>query len=80
VRDVTRTAVAVERFGKHVFTEKNSRNNRRTVFYAVRVEGLKKGQRRSFKSVEFRDASLQGYALGSRGSEATDLLSAVQWS
>jgi hypothetical protein len=73
-------AVAVERFGKHVFMEKNSRNNRRTVFCAVRVEGLQKGQRRSFKSVEFRDATLQGYELGSRGIEASKLFSAVQWS
>jgi hypothetical protein len=32
------------------------------------------------QSVEFRDASLPGYELGSTGIEATELLSAVQWS
>jgi hypothetical protein len=31
-RDVTRTAVAMERLGKHVSAETNSRNNRRAVF------------------------------------------------
>jgi hypothetical protein len=32
IRDVTRTAVAMERLGKHVSAETNSRNNRRAVF------------------------------------------------
>jgi hypothetical protein len=32
IPDVTRTAVAMERLGKHVSEETNSRNNRRTVF------------------------------------------------
>jgi hypothetical protein len=29
---------------------------------------------------EFRDAGLPGYELGSRGTEASELLSVVQWS
>jgi hypothetical protein len=40
IRDVTRRAVAMERLGKHVSAEKNSHNNRRAVFCAVRTEGL----------------------------------------
>jgi hypothetical protein len=32
IGDVTRTAVAMERLGKHVSTETNSRNNRIDVF------------------------------------------------
>jgi hypothetical protein len=55
----------MERLGKHVSAETNSRNNRRVVFCVVRAEE----QRRSFKSVEFRDAMLPGYELGSRGIE-----------
>jgi hypothetical protein len=35
----------------------------------VRATGYKKGQRRLFESVEFRDASLPGYELGKRGIE-----------
>jgi hypothetical protein len=50
------------------------------VFCVVRAEGLPKGQRRWSESVEFRDASLPQYELGSRGIEASELLSAVQCS
>jgi hypothetical protein len=32
IRDVTRTAVAMERLGKNVSAETNSRNSRRAVF------------------------------------------------
>jgi hypothetical protein len=39
-RDVMRTAVAVERLGKHVPAETNTRNSRRTALCAVRAEGL----------------------------------------
>jgi hypothetical protein len=67
IRDVTRTAVAVERLGKHVSAETNSRNKRRAVFSVRSVQrGYKKRKRRSFKAVEFRDTSLPVYELGSR--------------
>jgi hypothetical protein len=56
----------VERLDKYVSAETNSRNSGRGVFCEVRAEGLWKGQIRSFKSVEFRDASLPGYELESR--------------
>jgi hypothetical protein len=59
----------MEGLGRHVSTETSSCNNRRAVFNAVRAEGLYKGQGRSFKSVEFRDVSLPGYELGSKGIE-----------
>jgi hypothetical protein len=32
MRDVTRTVIAMERLGKHVYAEMNLRNNRRVVF------------------------------------------------
>jgi hypothetical protein len=38
--DATRTAVATEQLSKYISTEKNSSNNKRTVFCAVRAEGL----------------------------------------
>jgi hypothetical protein len=41
-------------------------NIRETVFCVDNDEELQKGQRKSFKSVEFRDTSLPGYELGSR--------------
>jgi hypothetical protein len=37
IRDVTRTAVAMEQLSKHISVEKNSRNNRRSVFSAWSV-------------------------------------------
>jgi hypothetical protein len=37
IRDVTRTAVAMEQFSKHVSAERNSRNNRTDVFCVVRA-------------------------------------------
>jgi hypothetical protein len=80
-RDVTRTAVAMEQLSKHPSAEENTRNNRRTVFCVRSVpRDYKKDKTRLFESVEFRDASLPGYEPGSRGVEASDLLSAVQWS
>jgi hypothetical protein len=39
-RDVTLTAVAMERLGKHVSTYSNSRNDGGAVFCAVRAAGL----------------------------------------
>jgi hypothetical protein len=43
IRDVTRTAVAMEPLGKHVSSEMNSRNNRRFVFSMWSVpKGYKK--------------------------------------
>jgi hypothetical protein len=42
--------------------------------------GYKKDKEDMFKSVESRDAALPGYKLGSTGIEASELLSAVQWS
>jgi hypothetical protein len=41
--DVTRTAVAVERLGKHVSAETNSRNSGRTVFSVQSVPRGYKG-------------------------------------
>jgi hypothetical protein len=76
IRDVTRTAVAIERLGKHVSAE----TNRRTVFLMRSVpRDYKKDNELCFKLVEFRDTSLPGYELASRGIEASELLSAVQW-
>jgi hypothetical protein len=43
IRDVTRTAVAMEQLSKHVSAEKNSRNNRRAVFS---VRSLPKGYKK----------------------------------
>jgi hypothetical protein len=42
--------------------------------------GYEKDKEDCSESVEFQDASLPGYGLGSRGTEASELLSAVQWS
>jgi hypothetical protein len=70
IRDVKRTAVAMEQLSKHVSVEMNSRNNRRVVFSVwsmPRAYDNDKGNRLS--RVEFRDASLPGYELGSRGIE-----------
>jgi hypothetical protein len=39
-RDVTLTAVAMERLSKHVYAETNAHNNGSAVFCAVRAEGL----------------------------------------
>jgi hypothetical protein len=54
----------MEQLSKYVSAETNSRNNKRAVFCAVRAEGLLKGQRRSFKAGEFRDATCQVMSLG----------------
>jgi hypothetical protein len=64
---MTGTAVAMERFGKHVSAETNSRNNTRAVFSVRSVSRGYEKDKNSFKSVEFRDASLPGYELGGRG-------------
>jgi hypothetical protein len=70
--DVTCTVVPMERLGKHISVETNSHNTRDAVFCAVHAEGLLKGQR-TFKSVEFWDASLPGYELGCWGVELRNL-------
>jgi hypothetical protein len=57
--------VSKQRLGKDV----PLRQQRGCVFCVLHAEGLYKGQRRSFKPVEFRDASLPEYELGSRGTE-----------
>jgi hypothetical protein len=84
IRDVTRTAVAMEHLSKHISAETNSCNSRITVFSAWSVPRGYKKERRSFESVEFLDASLSGYELGADelncGTKASQLLSAVQWS
>jgi hypothetical protein len=64
IRDVTRTAVAMERLGIHVSAEINSRINIRAVFCA---EGLQNRQRRSFKWVQFESV------------EWSDVKSVVSW-
>jgi hypothetical protein len=70
IRDVTCITVAMERLCKHVSTETNSRNNRKAVFSVRSVpRAYKKDKEGRFKSVEFRDASLPGYELGSTGIE-----------
>jgi hypothetical protein len=72
---VTRRDIAMERPSKHVSTETNSPNKKRAVFSAWPVQrGYKRRQRRWFKAVEFGDASLPGYELGSRGRELRDSL------
>jgi hypothetical protein len=40
MRDVPRTAVAMERLGKHVSAETNTRNSGNRVFCVVRAEML----------------------------------------
>jgi hypothetical protein len=60
----------MEQLGKHVSAETNSGNNRRAVFSLRFVpRGYKKDSEDRFKLVEFRDASLPGYELSSRGIE-----------
>jgi hypothetical protein len=59
----------MEQLSKHVSVKTNLHNDKRAVFCVVKAKGLYKEQRRSFESVEFRDASLPGYELGSRGIE-----------
>jgi hypothetical protein len=69
----------VEQLSKYVSAQTNSRNNRRAVFYVWSVpRGHKRGKEDRLSQFEFRDASLPGYELGSRGIEASELLSAVQ--
>jgi hypothetical protein len=55
---MTRTAIAIERLGKHISAEKNSRNNRRAVF-SVRSgpRGFKKDKEYRYELVEKRDDS-----------------------
>jgi hypothetical protein len=71
----------MEQLTKEVSAENITRNNRRDIFVRSMSRHYKEGQRRSLKSVEFRDASLPGYELGSRGTEMrieASELSAVQ--
>jgi hypothetical protein len=44
LRDVTRAAVAMERWGKHDSAETNSRNNRRAVFLWGSCRGVMKDE------------------------------------
>jgi hypothetical protein len=53
IRNVTRTAVAMERLGKHVSAEPNSRNNG-DVFWAVRAGGYRRDKEDHFKSISSR--------------------------
>jgi hypothetical protein len=99
IRDVTRTAVAMEQLSKHA---RNSRSAVFCIWSAPRpllcngevntlpqlhrgcflcgpCRGVIKGERRSFKTVEFWDTSLSGYELGSRGIEVEDWEGLWRW-
>jgi hypothetical protein len=69
IRDVTRTAVSMERLGKHISAETNSRNSTRAVFSVRSVPRGYTKDKEDLKSVEFWDASLPGYEVGNRGIE-----------
>jgi hypothetical protein len=102
IRNVTRTAVAMEQLSKHVSAETNSRNNRRTVFLCGPCWGVTKGtenivwvgrvsrrqpariwawgQRNWTEELGYRNCWVQFSWELNWGTEASELLSAVQWS
>jgi hypothetical protein len=54
IRDVTRTAVAMERLGKHVSGKRDSGNNRRAVFSVRSVpRGYNKGKEDRLSQLSF---------------------------
>jgi hypothetical protein len=65
IRDVTRTAVAMERLGKHVSAETNSRNNRRAVFSVRSVpSGYKMEEEYRLSQLSFETPVWQCMRLG----------------
>jgi hypothetical protein len=62
---VTRTAVAMERLGKHVSAETNSRNNKRAVISVRSVSrGYKKDKADSLSQLSFETPAWWGMSLG----------------
>jgi hypothetical protein len=65
IRDVTRTAVALERLGKHAFAKTNSRNKRRAMFSLRSVpRGYKKDKADSLSQLDFETPACQNMSLG----------------
>jgi hypothetical protein len=60
-----RTAVAMERFGKHVLAETNYRINRRAVFPSRSLtRGYKKGKEDRLSQLSFETPACQVMSLG----------------
>jgi hypothetical protein len=67
IRDVTRTAVAMERSVKHVSAKTNSSNNRRDVFYLRSVPiGYKKDKKYRLSQSSFETPACRDMSLGAQ--------------
>jgi hypothetical protein len=65
IRDVTRTAVAMEQFSEHVSAETNTRRSRRAVFSVLSVpRDCKKDKEDRLSQMSFETPSCQDMSLG----------------
>jgi hypothetical protein len=85
IRDVTRTAVAMEQLSKQVSEEMNTRNNRGAVFSMRSVpRGYKEAKKAVLSQLSFETPACQAMSLGTKELnwqfEASQFFSAVQFS
>jgi hypothetical protein len=78
IRNITRTTVAMERFGNHVSAERNSRNNRKVPFSVRSVpRGYKKSNEDHLSQLSFGTPAWQDMSLETEelnwGIEASEL-------